>query len=249
MSELELPHFHDENESAEKLCLHINKNDGFNSAADIFSQLSDPARVRIFWLLCHCEECVMNISAIMRMSSPAVSHHLKCLKESGLLISRKNSREVYYKASDSEESRLLHIMIEKILEMKCPDEPTNDECSDITDCVGFTSEQVDTAHRIHEYLTEHIGERHTIESLSHRFLINQTTLKNVFRAVYGNSIAAHIKEHRMEEAARLLSEGSSSVSEVASKVGYESQSKFTAAFKAAYGMLPTEYRNNFVSFE
>lgn len=244
MSEFELPHFHDENESAEKICVHINKNEGFFEAAEIFSQLSDVTRVRIFWLLCHCEECVINISAIMGMSSPAVSHHLKCLKESGLLVSRKSSREVYYRASDSEESRLLHIMIEKILEMKCPDEPTDDECSEITACVGFSNEQVETAHRVHEYLIAHIGERHTIESLSRRFLINQTTLKNVFRAVYGNSVAAHIKEHRMEVAAKLLSEGNISISEVASKVGYESQSKFTAAFKTYYGILPTDYRNN-----
>ena len=134
-------------------------------------------------------------------------------------------------------------MIEKMLEMKCPDDLSDDGCAHNEACGGFTVEQVETAHRVHEYLTAHINERHTIESLSRKFLINQTTLKNVFRAVYGNSVASHIKEHRMEEAAKLLSEGKLSIAEVSSRVGYESQSKFTAAFKAAYGVLPTEYRN------
>lgn len=185
----------------------------------------------------------MNISAMVGMSSPAVSHHLKCLKQSGLLVCRRSNKEVYYKAADSEECRLLHIMIEKMLEMKCPDELPDDSCAHNTECGGFTDEQIETAHKVHEYLTAHINERHTIESLSRKFLINQTTLKNVFRAVYGNSLASHIKEHRMEEAAKLLSEGKLSIAEVSSRVGYESQSKFTAAFKAAYGVLPTEYKN------
>ena len=35
-------------------------------------------------MLCHLEECVSNIAAAMEMSDPAVSHHLKQLKGSGL---------------------------------------------------------------------------------------------------------------------------------------------------------------------
>ena len=72
--------------------------------------------------------------------------------------------------------------------------------------------------------------------------MNPTTLKEVFKSVYGTSIAAHIKEHRMEEAARLLRDDSLSLSDVAAKVGYTNQSKFTAAFKEQFGMLPREYR-------
>ena len=48
----------------------------------VFKHRSDPTRVRIFWLLSHREECVINIAAILNMSSPAVSHHLRSLTES-----------------------------------------------------------------------------------------------------------------------------------------------------------------------
>ena len=30
---------------------------GFESVSDLFAQMSDPSRIRIFWMLCHCEEC------------------------------------------------------------------------------------------------------------------------------------------------------------------------------------------------
>ena len=82
--------------------------------ADVFKQLSDPVRVRIFWLLSHREECVINIAAMMDMSSPAVSHHLKSLLDSGLIMSRRDGKEVYYKASDTEQIGLLHEIVEQV---------------------------------------------------------------------------------------------------------------------------------------
>ena len=82
----------------------------------------------------------------------------------------------------------------------------------------------------------------TIEELSHKYLMNTTTLKRVFKQVYGETIAAHIKKHRMEEAARLLTATQDDVAAIARAVGYESQSRFTAAFKETYGELPSEYR-------
>ena len=106
----------------------------------------------------------------------------------------------------------------------------------------YQSEQINIVRKIHEQLTQHIGQRITIEELSRQYLINPTTLKASFKAIYGTSIAAHIKEHRMEEAAGMLRESGMSIAEIAKAVGYDSQSKFTLAFKAFFQCLPTEYR-------
>ena len=106
----------------------------------------------------------------------------------------------------------------------------------------YQSEQIDIVRKIHEQLTQHIEQRITIEELSRQYLINPTTLKASFKAIYGTSIAAHIKEHRMEEAARMLRKSGMSIAEIAKAVGYDSQSKFTSAFKAFFQCLPTEYR-------
>ena len=54
------------------------------------------------------------------MTSPAVSHHLRQLKSSGLIVSRRNGKEVYYKAAGTEQAQVLHHMIEKMVEISCP---------------------------------------------------------------------------------------------------------------------------------
>lgn len=108
----------------------------------------------------------------------------------------------------------------------------------------YQSEQVEIIHEIHDRLTQQIGERITIEELSKQYLINPTTLKTAFKSVYGTSIAAHIKEHRMEQAAKMLIESDMNIAEIAQAVGYDSQSKFTAAFKTCFQILPREYRKS-----
>lgn len=106
----------------------------------------------------------------------------------------------------------------------------------------YPPDQIDTVKKIHELLTQNLDKRYTIEDLSKMFLMNTTTLKAAFKSVYGVSIAAHVKEHRLEKAAFMLCETDESISEIARAVGYESQSKFTSAFREAYKMLPTDYR-------
>lgn len=227
-----LPHDHGEEQNHTAAMQELLRDGAhFQNIAGIFRQLGDPNRIRIFWLLCHCEECVVNIAAMVDMSSPAVSHHLRVLKDSGLLSSRREGREVYYRASDAAQSRLLHEMIEQVMDVACP--RWREE-----------AEQVKIIREIHDDLAQHMDRRVTIEELAHRYLINPTTLKTVFKEVYGSSLAAHMKEHRMERAAALLRETDLSVAEIAGQVGYESQSKFTAAFKEQFGQLPKEYRRN-----
>lgn len=111
---------HDHGQSIEQELEHMPNAGVFQTVADIFKQLGDGSRIRIFWLLCHCEECVINLSAMVNMSSPAVSHHLKQLKAEGLIVSRREGKEVYYRASLSDRAQLLHHMIEALVEIACP---------------------------------------------------------------------------------------------------------------------------------
>lgn len=54
------------------------------------------------------------------MSSPAVSHHLRLLKQAGLLESRREGKEMYYKLAKTTEASLLHHALDDILDIKCP---------------------------------------------------------------------------------------------------------------------------------
>ena len=130
MEHLHLPHDHGGH--SVHVLEHMPEHGDFQTAADLFKQLSDPTRVRIFWILCHCEECVINLSAMMEMSSPAVSHHLRQLKTAELISSRREGKEVYYRAADDEKARALHDMIEKMLEVACP----NEERRSCSECIN-----------------------------------------------------------------------------------------------------------------
>lgn len=247
-----IPHNHNNEETIEHLKAHLDKTGNFQTIADIFKILADSSRLRIFWLLCHCEECVVNISSLMDMSSPAVSHHLRMLKDSGFIVSRRIGKEVYYRADSTERSQMLHRIIEDTMEISCPDDDIESlglvpalpglDSYHGHEATQYSAEQIETIHSVHKLLTENLDKRYTIEELSKIFLMNPSTLKEIFKAVYGNSIASHIKDHRMEHASALLINTDDSIASIAAEVGYESHSKFSAEFKKAYDTLPAAYR-------
>ncbi len=228
MNERNLPHNHGGNE--EKIREHLPGENEIAGVSEALKQLGDPSRLRIFWLLCHCEECVLNIAAIVNMTSPAVSHHLRLLKNSGLIVSRREGKEMYYRTADTELAQVLHHMIEKLGRITCPEQ---------------SDSPTEIIREIHREMTEHPERRYTIESLSKEYLINTATLKRVFKSVYGMPVASYMKQYRMTKAAELLSESDASIASVARSVGYESQSKFSAAFKDIMKILPTDYRRQY----
>lgn len=64
---------------------------------------------------------------------------------------------------------------------------------------------------------------------------------------YRCTIAAYMKEYRMNAAAVMLKSTQDSVISVANRVGYSNPGKFAAAFKNVLGVTPTEYRKSFFS--
>jgi ArsR family transcriptional regulator, arsenate/arsenite/antimonite-responsive transcriptional repressor len=60
------------------------------------SALGDLNRLRIFMLLKQGERCVCDIETGVRLSQNLVSHHLRVLREAGLISSRRDGRWVYY---------------------------------------------------------------------------------------------------------------------------------------------------------
>lgn len=212
-----------------------------HTLSEVFKLLADTTRLEIFWVLCHTEECVINLAAMLDISSPAISHHLKLLKDGGMITSRREGKEVYYTAAATEAVHTLHHAVEQIMQVTCP-ERQKALCSHCA-CENLELTQQEQVFRqVHDYLVDNLEKRITIEALSRQFLMNTTTLKDGFKALYGTSVAAHIKEHRMEKAAQLLCEEEISISQIAGQVGYTSQSKFSAVFAQQYGVSPLEYR-------
>lgn len=111
---------HDHGQGMEMILDKMPEDVSFSDASSVFQQLGDGTRLKILWLLCHCEECGINIAAAIGMSTAAVSHHLKSLRLSGLIISRREGKEVYYTLANTEKAALIHHMIDDLFQLSCP---------------------------------------------------------------------------------------------------------------------------------
>ena len=61
---------HDHGQTIEQELERMPSVENFQTVADIFKQLGDGSRIRIFWLLCHCEDCAISLSAMVDMIRP-----------------------------------------------------------------------------------------------------------------------------------------------------------------------------------
>lgn len=110
---------HDHGSGMEELIKKIPEDEIFAEVSGTFSLISDATRLKILWLLCHSEDCVANIAAAVEMSSPAVSHHLKLLKQAGLITSHKDGKEVHYTLAQGEAAQLVHKVVDDAFKMDC----------------------------------------------------------------------------------------------------------------------------------
>ena len=75
-----------------------------DAAIDVAAKLkalSDPVRLRLFSLVAsHAggEACVCDISGGFDVSQPTISHHLKVLREAGLIEGDRRGTWIYYRA-------------------------------------------------------------------------------------------------------------------------------------------------------
>lgn len=94
-------------DNADELRKIIPDEDFSIEASNIYALLGDSTRLRILYLLRGRELCVLNISKVINMSSPAISHHLRTLKQTHVIKSRRIGKMVHYSIADSQEGRLV----------------------------------------------------------------------------------------------------------------------------------------------
>lgn len=66
----------------------------------MFAAFGDPNRLRILLSVSDQELCVCELGEVLDMSMPAVSHHLRRLKDLGLVKTRRNGKMVMYSLDD-----------------------------------------------------------------------------------------------------------------------------------------------------
>lgn len=73
--------------------------DDAKSLAAVFKALSDPVRLRLLSLIASFEggeACVCDVTSAFNVSQPTISHHLRVLREAGLIDSERRGTWVYY---------------------------------------------------------------------------------------------------------------------------------------------------------
>ena len=82
--------------------------EGLGRAAGLFGALGDRQRLKILWALKDGEElCVCDVAHVLGVGVSLASHHLRKLRDMGILNDRDDGRMVYYALRDRSVAELV----------------------------------------------------------------------------------------------------------------------------------------------
>lgn len=79
-------------------------------AAALMEMLANPARLRILCLMLEGEMSVLALAANCGQSQPAVSHHLKKLRDAELVQTRREAQTIFYSLKGGEVRAVLQTL-------------------------------------------------------------------------------------------------------------------------------------------
>ncbi|MCR5595742.1 MAG: metalloregulator ArsR/SmtB family transcription factor [Lachnospiraceae bacterium] len=85
--------------------------------AELFKVFGDSTRLRIMHLLFDKEMCVQDIAEGLDMTQSAISHQLKILKNSHLVKSRRDGKQIMYSLDDDHVRTIISVGLEHIEEL------------------------------------------------------------------------------------------------------------------------------------
>ena len=92
-------------------------------ASRLMEMLSQPVRLRILCALSEQEWSVVRLAEAVSLSQPAMSHHLRKLREAGLVETRRDAQTIYYSLRGDDVMRVLEVL----KSIYCPALPGNRE--------------------------------------------------------------------------------------------------------------------------
>jgi len=96
----------------------------------------------------------------------------------------------------------------------------------------------DALRQVCDYVHDHLGEESTLEALAAQVDLSPYHFARQFKEATGLPPYQYVLRCRVEQAKTLLTAGKHSISEVAQKVGFASQSHLTRHIKRSFGMTP-----------
>lgn len=105
-----------------------------------------------------------------------------------------------------------------------------------------TDERFEHVYAIADYLSTHLDQDVSLDSLSGRFFLSRYYICRVFKKVTGYNIKEFVNIHRINWAKYLLETTDKSIALIAETVGYKSTTHFERIFKDYMNMSPLKYR-------
>lgn len=95
-----------------------------------------------------------------------------------------------------------------------------------------------------KYIEENVSEQIVLEEMAAKAGLSKFYFERLFQTEVGESFYAYFKRVKMHNAACRLKWTNQSIYEIAIGYGYSSNAAFTRAFRAFFGVSPTEYRSH-----
>jgi ArsR family transcriptional regulator, arsenate/arsenite/antimonite-responsive transcriptional repressor len=86
--------------------------------ARLFKAVGDPVRLRLLSLIASHdggEACVCDVTGVFDLTGPTISHHLKVLREAGLISGERRGTWVYYRVEPDALRRLSDVLMPDVL--------------------------------------------------------------------------------------------------------------------------------------
>lgn len=98
--------------------------------------------------------------------------------------------------------------------------------------------------RICEYLNANVEKRLQFEDIQKEFGVSASVIKRLFHANMNCGIMEHFTFLKIDCAKQLIRESDLNFTEIAEKLGFNTQQYFTTVFRRVSGMSPSEYANS-----
>jgi len=89
--------------------------EGYKLQADLFRALGHPVRLRILEILAREEACVCHLTHVLRRRQAYVSQQLAVLRDAGLITSRRDGWNIYYRVTDARVLQLIDLAKEILM--------------------------------------------------------------------------------------------------------------------------------------
>lgn len=98
--------------------------------------------------------------------------------------------------------------------------------------------------RLQSYMeTKYQDEQFGMPVAAEDFGLSESYFSTFFKEVMGKAFSSYLENMRLEKSKELISEGKYDLEQISRMVGYNSSATFRRAFKRAYGVAPSAYKN------